>query len=231
MKQLISLIETEKLKEILIISHQNADPDALCGLYALKSILNRLIKDLEIIIFADGLTSLSEQIVSELNIEISTDIQNFHPDLVILFDVNTLHHIGSFSNQIEVDLKSIVIIDHHAAPPDIDNFSSLSIIDDNALSATEIIFHEFNQLGIKFTPEEAFLILIGMLYDSRHFILGNLRSFSIVPKLIESGADYSQAISILRIPMSRPEKIARIKAAQRLKISEIKGWLIITSHV
>ncbi|MFX1449980.1 MAG: bifunctional oligoribonuclease/PAP phosphatase NrnA [Promethearchaeota archaeon] len=231
MKQLITHIEEEELKKILLITHQNADPDALCGLHALRSILKRLITDLEILIFADGLSSLSEQIALELNIEILTEVQNFDPDLVILFDVNTLQNIGPISNQLTIDSESIVIIDHHAAPPNIESFSSFSVIDDNAISATEIIFHEFNQMGVRFTSEEAFLILLGMLYDSKRFYLGNLRSLSIVPKLIERGADYSRAISILRIPMTRPEKIARLKAAQRLEIFEIGDWIVVTSHV
>ncbi|NVM05161.1 MAG: DHH family phosphoesterase [Candidatus Helarchaeota archaeon] len=231
MKRLISHIKTEEIKKILLISHPNADPDAFCGLHALKLILNRILSNLEIEIFAEGLSSLSEQIAAELNIEISAEIQNFSPDLVILFDVNNVNNIGPISEQIKLDTKSIIIIDHHAAPPNIEDYSPLSVIDDNAISATEIIFDIFDQMDIQLTPEEAFLILLGMLYDSRHFILGSLRSFSIVPKLIESGADYSRAISILRIPMSRPEKIARIKAAQRLEILEIKDWIILTSHV
>ncbi len=231
MKQLISHIKSQEIKTILLISHPNADPDALCGLYALKLILSRINSDLEIEFFAEGLSSLSEQIATELNIEISTKIQNYTPDLVILFDVNNLNHIGSISEKIKLDLKSIIIIDHHAPPPNIEDFSPLSVVDDSAVSATEIIFHQFDQLDIQLTPEEALLILLGMLYDSRHFILGSLKSFSIVPKLIESGADYSRAISMLKIPMKRPEKIARIKAAQRLEILEIKDWIILTSHV
>ena len=231
MAQLISHIKNQKIKKILIVTHENADPDALCGLYSLKSILKRIFTELEILISADGLSSLSEQIASKLNITISTNVETFHPDLIILFDVNNLHKTGSIANYINVDSKAIVIIDHHTPPPEINDFSPLSIVDDNAISATEIIFYEFDQMGIQFTPEEAFAILLGMIYDSKHFILGNLRSFSIVSKLIEIGANYNQAKSLLKIPMIKPEKIARIKAAQRLKIRKIKDWIIVTSHV
>ncbi|MHA1379080.1 MAG: DHH family phosphoesterase [Candidatus Helarchaeota archaeon] len=231
MEELISYIKKEGIKKISILSHENADPDALCGIYVLKSIFNRIIPNVKIKIASDGVSNLSMHIAKRLNIEISDDLQNFSPDLIILFDVNNLNHIGKLENQIEISPQSIVIIDHHAPPPDINKFSALSIIDAGAISANEIIFYEFDQMGIRFETREALAILIGMLYDSKHFILANARSFSIVPKLIDYGANYSLAITLLDIPMVRAEKIARLKAAQRLEIFEINKWLIIFSHV
>ncbi|MHA1299974.1 MAG: DHH family phosphoesterase [Candidatus Helarchaeota archaeon] len=231
MEKFVSYIKEKSLKKILILTHQNADPDALCGIYTLYSILNRLFPNLEIVYSSDGLSNLSKQIAAKLNIFITEELENFTPDIIILFDVNNIQHTGMFVNEINLAKKSIVIIDHHAPPPDIEEYSPLSIVDEEAISANEILFHEFDKIGIGFTAKEALSILIGMLYDSKHLLLANSRSFSIIPKLIEYGANYSLAISLLNVPMVRAERIARIKAAQRLELFEINNWLIIFSHV
>ena len=231
MKKIISFLKKQKFKKILILSHQNADPDALCGIYVLDSVLSRLLPKKEIKFSCDGLSLLSSHLAEKLNIDLPVEIDNFSPDIVILFDVNNLEHTGKFEKIMDIKTKSIIIIDHHAPPFDIKKYSELSIIDDTAISANEILFNEFDRLGIKLHTKEAFAILIGMLYDSRHFILASSRSFSIVPKLIAYGADYSRAISLLNLPMERPEKIARLKAGQRLKIIEITDWIIVFSHV
>jgi len=215
-----------------ILCHHNADPDAICSAYALSKLIKKLLNHkVEVRIIApEGISLPSRRLIeciSEINIYDDFD----ESDLIFMVDTCTFIQLGTLCERIKSCNIPIIVIDHHTPHSDILEKASLLIIDENASSTSEIICNIFNELGFKIEEKIAFALLIGIIYDSRRFINVSSRTFRIVSNLIDAGANYSEALKLLYIPMDISERIARLKAAQRLKIHRVNNWIIITSHV
>ena len=104
------------------------------------------------------------------------------------------------------------------------------IIDDSAVATTELIYEIYRTLDIIPSERTAALLFLGIIYDSRHLLLARNKTFNIINQLLELGVNYSEMIDLLATAMDRPERIARLKAAQRLQIHEFNGWLVAISH-
>ncbi|NVM30453.1 MAG: hypothetical protein HWN65_16540, partial [Candidatus Helarchaeota archaeon] len=105
-----------------------------------------------------------------------------------------------------------------------------TIIDEEAIATAELIFEIFQALNVRPSLETACLLFLGLLFDSRHLLLANNKTISIVHQLVELGVIYSDMIKLLSVSMDRPERIARLKAAQRSTLHEFNGWLVAISH-
>jgi nanoRNase/pAp phosphatase (c-di-AMP/oligoRNAs hydrolase) len=81
------------------------------------------------------------------------------------------------------------------------------------------------------TPLSAYALLIGLTYDSKHFILGSPSTFQAATTLMHRGANYEEIIDLLRSPMDFSERMARLKAARRHNVYTIDGWIIVVSKV
>jgi len=93
------------------------------------------------------------------------------------------------------------------------------------------VFELFKQARIKPGRQEALALFLGMLYDTRHFILATSKTFETVSKLVKAGVDAEKAIPLLAAPIDNSERIARLKAANRLQLVRIGEWLIVISRV
>lgn len=226
---LINFLNTCSPKRIAVIGHRNADPDAICSMYAFSYFLKKLYKDINVSLIAEDVNKVSEKIISELNINIETNLF-FKPDVIALVDANNLIQIGKIKDFIPEDVP-IIIIDHHTAHPETDKISRFKIIDEKATSTSEIIYKILKETSLEIEPKIALSLLIGILYDTRRFTLISNETFSIVLDLLRAGANYNKALELLRTAMDRSEKIARLKAAQRAAIHKIGDWIIVTSHV
>ncbi|MEM3521944.1 MAG: hypothetical protein QXD78_02735, partial [Candidatus Bathyarchaeia archaeon] len=105
------------------------------------------------------------------------------------------------------------------------------IYDEKVSSSCELIFHLFNLFNLKISKNEALANLIVIVYETKHFALASSKTFITIDKLISCGAMVEEAVKILKMPMPQPEKIARLKAAQRMQIWRLKDWIAVTSEV
>ncbi len=224
--------EIESFERIIILCHQNADPDAIGSAYALSYLLKKNFPHIENVIVSESLNKLSKRIVDKFKFKILDDIVLKKTDILIMVDTNNLDQLGKIGKEIKkLDNPTIVSIDHHLIHPQTTEIAKLCIIDDNRSSTSEIIFLMYKGCNIVIPRSVAFLLLAGITYDSRHFLIANLDTFRIAALLLETGIDYDEILEILRLPMDSSESIARLKAAQRLKIYKIEGWIVVTSHV
>ncbi len=226
---LIKFLNTHFPKKIAIIGHRNADPDAVCSMYAFSYILKKLYDDIEISLIAEDINKVSEQIITELNFDIESNLP-FKPDIIILIDANNLIQIGKIKDSIPKNIP-IIIIDHHIPHPETNKISRFKIIDENATSTSEIIYKIFKEINLEIEPKIALSLLMGILYDTRRFTLISNETFAVVMDLLRAGANYGKALELLRTTMDKSEKIARLKAAQRATLHKIGDWIIVTSHV
>ena len=230
-QEILSLIDKQDAKLVLLLCHHNADPDAIGAAFAFKGLLHRLRPKLEIEIgAASGPSRLSKSIMSVLPIELTDQPHIEEADLIVLLDTNTIQQLDEWSTRIKPDIP-LIIIDHHASHPETERMVTLSIADENASSTCVLIFRLFNEVNIMPSLNEAKALFLGIAFDTRHFILATSETLKVVSDLANIGVDPQETLSILSLPMVFSERIARLKAAHRVKILRVKDWLIALAHI
>jgi nanoRNase/pAp phosphatase (c-di-AMP/oligoRNAs hydrolase) len=152
-------------------------------------------------------------------------------DAVILLDTNNLQQLGDYGKQIETTEKPVLIIDHHTVNPETKRVSNLQIVDEQASSTCEIIFDLFKQASVKPRAKEAQALFIGIAYDTRHFSIANSKTFRVATELINLGAVAEEALALLEMSLDTSERVARLKAARRVRVVRIGEWVIVLSNV
>ena len=217
---------------ILILCHHNADPDSLGAATALLRLLMFYMPETRIEVSAPcGLSKTSRRIMPHLP-AFSTSVTLLDDvDVVILVDTNNLSQLDDFGLLLRDVGKPLVFIDHHAFHPETASIATLYIIDENASSASEIVFGLYEEAGIKPDIDSASALFLGIAYDTRFFAFSRSRTLRIVARLVEAGVVAEQMLPLLRIPMGSSERIARLKAAQRLQRRSFGEWLVAYSSV
>lgn len=222
----------KKSKKIFIYCHQNADPDAICSAYAIRFLIKNLKKGAIVkIITPGGMNVLAKRVVDFIPIGSITEIFSNKVDLIILADTNNIQQLGNHYESLTNLKTPLVIIDHHTIHPGLKKSASCIIINEKVSSTCEIVYEMYKRCKLKPSKKVANAILIGIVYDTRHFILASSKCLINVAELIHLRASIEDAISIMRIPLNKSEIMARLKALQRLVISRANNWIIATSEV
>ena len=216
-------------KRILITTHENADPDALCSAFALRNLIELLYPETQIALYFEGLSLVAQQIVEKFNLDVSLPV-DISCDGIIIVDANNPEQLGELKTRINLDLPKL-IVDHHSPPSDLEKITKYAIINEDSIAACEVIFNLYQFFNVALSQLMASLIFLGILYDSRHLLLATNRTIHIIDDLIKFGIDYSDMIEVLNLSMDRTERIARLKAAQRIVLHEFDGWIVAVSHV
>ena len=218
---------------VLILGHQNSDPDAVCSAYALSVLARKINHRLRIAFCSPGgVSKLSKQILSTavpLTVE-----ENPHPDdysLIVTVDTNTLQQLGELREAIQHSSRPIVIIDHHAPHAETMKAATIIICEEDATSTCEIILAMFIRMHIKPTKRVSQALLIGILVETGHLAIGTRKTYATACSLMRTGANPEEAVALTRQVMEESERIARVKSAQRLRLERINRWLIATSLV
>ncbi len=222
-----------KPKYVILLCHQNADPDALCSAFALQRLLERMVPSVKVdIACPEGMSKLSKALTTYLPFKILTSEPRFEDaDFIAMLDTNTIKQLGAWSEKVEKSRSPVVVIDHHSSHPETQKIGALCISDENSSSTCEIVYGFFKELGIVPSKEEAEALFLGIAFDTKHFILANSNTFKTVADLIDAGVNAHEALSHLSLPIDLSERIARLKASERLRILKVDDWLIVFSHV
>ncbi|MEM2129773.1 MAG: DHH family phosphoesterase [Candidatus Bathyarchaeia archaeon] len=232
-KDLRSVFERVNPKYVLLLCHQNADPDAICSAFAFSRLIKRLNQNTKVdIACPEGISKLSKVLSKYLPIEIMTEEPLFEDaDIIIMLDTNTIQQLGKWSEKVKGSSSYLILIDHHASHPETEKIVSLCISDEKSSSTCEIVYGFYGELGIKFSKEEAEALFLGIAFDTKHFILANSTTFKIIADLVNVGVNAQESLSRLSLPIDLSERIARLKASRRMKLLRINNWLIAFSHV
>jgi len=227
-----SLIHEIAPKRILLLCHQNADPDALCSAFVFSKLLKNINPCLRIEIASpEGISKLSKAVSDFLPIHVTTDHPDFSADVIIMLDTNTVKQLGPWEKDVRKSASPLIVIDHHASHPETERLASIIICDENASSTCEIIYRFFEELNMKPSKEEAETLFLGIAFDTKHFVLANSSTFKVAAALVDAGVDAQKILSRLSLPTSFSERIARLKACRRMQIMRINNWLIVFSRV
>jgi nanoRNase/pAp phosphatase (c-di-AMP/oligoRNAs hydrolase) len=230
--QIVKLLDETNSKNVLIVCHKNADPDAVGSAQSLRNLIMEYCPSIsQVGIVAEDVNQISKRMM-ELYPEITVAGEiTFKPDAFILVDVNSIEHTGKFASIVGGGARPIIIIDHHVPQTKSNRNVALKLVDEDASSTAEIVSSLSESVGRKPTKTEATILLTGIIYDSKRFSRIGKDVFHAANLLVDAGGDYKSALSVLKHTTERSEKIARLKAAQRAKVVEIGGWIVTCSSV
>jgi nanoRNase/pAp phosphatase (c-di-AMP/oligoRNAs hydrolase) len=152
--------------------------------------------------------------------------------VAVLVDTNNLGQLGvEISTEITRSSIPLVIVDHHHEHPEVKGRVSVKIIDSTSSSTAEIIAELYEISGVSLGEKTAEALLAAIFVETRYFTLATQRTFEDAAKIVVAGADPKRIPALLVAPGTRSERIARLKAAQRLKVEIAGNWLLVISEV
>jgi phosphoesterase RecJ-like protein len=221
-----------KAKSVLIIGHQNSDPDAVCSAYALTVLIRRLNKRVKVTFASPaGVSKMSKQILRTIPLEVTEQPEMSSIDLIITVDTNTVQQLGELQDQVLKSGKRLVMIDHHAPHPENTRTSTFVICDDRATSTCEMILDMYRHAHLVPNRLVCQTLLVGLLVETGHLSIATRRTFESAYFLVRGGADPEAARDVTRATMDESERIARIKSAQRVRMDRVGKWIVGLSEV
>jgi len=231
-EKIVNILAETRAKLLVLLCHHNADLDALCSAYAFSKLLKRSNSKLSVeTSAAQGISKLSKYALDRIPLRLVATPRIEEADVIFLLDTNTVQQLGEWKTRLETSRKPLVIIDHHTPHPKTESLASLCVIDEVASSTCEIVHRMFKEAGMKPSEDEARAMFLGIAYDTKHFSLANSETFKTASELVESGVDAKEELDFLSMPMSRSERVARLKAASRIKILKLGEWITTFSDV
>jgi nanoRNase/pAp phosphatase (c-di-AMP/oligoRNAs hydrolase) len=181
---------------------------------------------------ADDISRLSNQVlrIFDPELKISRTPESGH-DLLVLLDTNSRFQLGTSLQNIPDNPSKTIVIDHHERNPEIDLVAEHQILHEDMSSTCEIMVKVYTDLGVQIDATTANLLLTGMIFDTRRFFYAGIETLATAIELIDAGADYEECVRSLLIKPDRSERIARLKAAARVKVHLIGDWVIATSKI
>ncbi len=212
---------------IILVMHKQADPDAVGSAIALTNFFNYLNSNLRICTFEPNISQLGLQLQKLTGFEFDV-IQSHQIDasaLIILLDTN------SFEPLFISPTNPLAIFDHH-----IKNKSNIEVQFDFHLetfhATSEIITTIYRQMNILPNLMVSQALLAGLIFDTRRFLYATKNLFECVIYLTQDNPNiYLQVMTLFTSSPSFSEKIACIKAAQRMKRYMINNKVLLISHV
>ncbi len=216
-------------QRILVLCHHNADPDAVASAVVLSDVLNQLGAKAEPGA-ADDIATYSQNILKAFGREIPVN-PPLNVDMVILVDTSSLEHLGDFGAKLKEAQLKLAVIDHHRPVQGMREISSFYFVREDFPSEAELIFRILSELGIKLRPDQASLLLAGIISDTAHFNFAKPETFEVVNELLRSGADYQRVNEALKPPEDISKRVAMLKAAGRSQLRRVCGHLTVFSEL
>jgi phosphoesterase RecJ-like protein len=231
-QEVLKILEEAQTNFVLLLCHQNADPDALCSAYALQGLLKHLAPNAVVEIgVGEGISKLSKHILNHLPIIVAKKPSVENAGVIILLDTNTTQQLGELAKVVEKSSAPIIVVDHHAPHPETLKKAKLSIANEESPSTSEMVFQFFKQVNIQPSVDEAEALFLGIAFDTRHFVLANASTLKIVAELCDFGVNPQETLELLNLPMDSSERLARMKACRRAKLVKMGNWILAFSHV
>jgi nanoRNase/pAp phosphatase (c-di-AMP/oligoRNAs hydrolase) len=219
---------------VLIFTHRQADPDALCAAFGLANVLS-LLAGREIqskIIVPQGASTLGETVCKELGINFETvkDTKELPEcDLIFVVDTGDSQLLQPFADLISSNKALKIQIDHHSGTTETFAHFTRSFVNSNSTSTCEIVAMAFSDF--EFPKRVSQALITGLMFDSQHFGIATTSTLEAALILLRAGAEIDVARKILRRKPDRSEVLARVKSAQRLQFEEIGKYIVLKTEV
>lgn len=176
-------------QNILVITHENPDGDALGSMIALSLVFKNLQKSADIVCASEIPTPFTFLPGTE---QIKKDFLLGDYDLVFILDCGDFRRTG-FSERLknfsQRNRKKIINIDHHPKN-DIHRYIGLNLVNYDVSSTSEIVYELMKGMEVKIDKEIATALLCGLYTDTGAFRHSNTSSrvLQIASDLLQHGA-------------------------------------------
>lgn len=196
---------------VLIVTHRNADVDAVAAAFALDYVLRSYGEEVSDVCIPEGVDFASKRILTALGLSIPKP-SRCASKRVVLIDVSTLAQVEG------VEFSECSVVDHHTVNSAIE-VCSLAVYDPKAGATSALIAEALMGLGFTIPRAYATLLLAGIMFDTKFMRIASPRLLRVVSWLLDVGGDLEEVSRLLtyqEVPYS--EKIARLKSLSRMGI-------------
>jgi len=223
MKNIAETLKQFKGKSILLLGHKNADPDSVCSIVALSLGLKQLGFKVRGGVI-ESASKISRKILDSIGADVEID-PDLNVDLIVMLDMSTEGQLSSFAGKVFSSSAKKMIIDHHTIH-DYSLKADFKFIDENASSTVELVYDLLKELKVQIDEKIAKAILLGTVAETAHLQYARLKNFEILSELMKKfNIDYRWVLATLETPLDTSERIARLKASQRVKFEKIGEFL------
>jgi len=212
--------DIEKYETIIILRHQNPDPDAIGSQTGLAFMLQAAYPQKNIYV-----TGIDLPVLDWIGKMDQVSPENYENSLVIAFDTANARRIDNSGDYQKA--AKIIKIDHH---PNVDPFGDINWVDDTSSSCSEMIYKLAEEIAtLKLSKKAAYSLYAGILGDTNRFLYGETtyQTLCVAAKLAKTGINISE-IALREDEMSA--QVARLEAyiLDNLKITDSGfGYIII----
>ncbi len=222
------LLEGARRRErILLLSHQQADPDGVGSALVLSEVLERLGARTEVVM-PEGMNKLSQLLLERHGRRVEAS-PSFEPDLVVMIDTSSFEQLGKMGEKIRG--KEVLLVDHHLRVEGMEKEVEACWVEEGCTSSAEMVLRLLKEMGERPSPDQAQLLLAGILTDTAGLKLAQDSTLRTVCELLDCGASYREALSALRVPEDRSKRLAMLKAAQRMEIRTVGDYVVVFSEL
>jgi len=234
LKKFLETLKRRVRGKLLILTHRYADIDAVASAIGLLVLVKTLDCDTSesVIVSPQGLSKPAKNVVERLavNVSIYSELPpGFeNPDSIVIVDAASPSQLPGLTEILNLRVFK-ALIDHHVANTLIDLVDA-SLVDPSATSTSEIIALALPREAL--SEEIAALLIAGIIADSGRFQRATPRTFRVMSKLSRA-CEYSRVLRLTEVgePPSFSERIAVLKAAQRMVIETINDIVVAGTHV
>ncbi len=232
-ERLLTLVEkAAKIGAVAVTAHRNADPDAVASLLVLAKLIEDTTGVTPVPVLPEGMSQPSKRVVREvLGLDPSSIASTLPEDtsILVIVDTASIGQLGVFAE--EVRRLPILVVDHHDSNSLVP-IALESVYDPTARATSEIVYMMLSHWNTQVDEKLLTVLLAGIVYDTRHFTMSSPRVLRIAAELMEKGAKLEQALKALQSPpMEMPERIARLKAAQRMHVYRVGDFIFAVTYV
>jgi len=225
----------ETLKElfgrrVLVLCHKSADPDGLAAAIVLSEVLSSF-GAWSSVGAANDISLPARQVIEHFGrrAEINPSLDGF--DAIVLVDTSGFGHLGNLGEEVRRFTGLKIVIDHHRPSEETRREVDHHFVFESYPSECELVLDLVREMGASLTPEQASMLLAGVITDTAHFRLARPETFLRVAELLRAGADYQKVVELLRPPEDRSRRVAILKAIERSEVKRIHGFHFIFSEV
>ena len=177
--------EIEKAKDIVILTHESPDGDAVGSALAMYLALKKLGKTPEIII--PEYSNVFQFLPGAANIQKEGKQETY--DLAIAVDVTGIKRLNGFANYFET-AKTKIQIDHHQIN---DMFADYNFVDPASPACAQTLIFIIEQLGVEIDKEIGTCLLTGIITDTGGFKYEGVsaETFEFTSGLLAKGVNVS----------------------------------------
>ncbi len=215
MKEAFNKLLSFSNKKIVLLTHTNADLDAICSAYGLSFLFPN-----SIIALNDDLNKPAKLFVEKYNIKIKKieEIKKEDYEGVIVIDAGSYKMVEKVKGW-----KILGIIDHHKKS-EFDINEGIIIKDDNARATCEIL----SRLIEKPNKQQALAFAVGIISDTARFKTALPETFKEMEKCLKiSGETYEKLLEIAMPERTKDEKINILKSIKNMEFYEHRGKVIV----